>query len=189
MSIRRSRLLIREVLDVLSKEASPPIFEDDVAMVTRFSIRSTSSFPLTPLTMKQQVLGLPPPTFRITSITPDFSGDVAAIVKGTWEAPDWRDGISIRRDSDGRPIVTSTKEVPFVIAIPKAAESAPVPMTFQLAFDPQDPHNHAAFMYANPLEVAGTFRKPSVLVQEGIADTLVPKVGQGAARSLLPDRH
>jgi len=52
---------------------------------------------------------------------------------------------------------------------------------FQLAFDPQDPHNHAAFMYANPLEVAGTFRKPSVLVQEGIGDTLVPN---NATRSL-----
>ena len=45
---------------------------------------------------------------------------------------------------------------------------------FQLAFDPQDPHNHAAFMYANPIEVGGTTRKPSVLVQEGIGDTLIP---------------
>jgi hypothetical protein len=52
---------------------------------------------------------------------------------------------------------------------------------FQLAFDPQDPHNHAAFMYANPIEVLGTFRKPSVLVQEGIGDTLVPN---NATRSL-----
>jgi hypothetical protein len=52
---------------------------------------------------------------------------------------------------------------------------------FAHAFDPQDPHNHAAFMYRNPVEVAGTLRKPSVLVQEGIADTFVPN---NATRSL-----
>jgi hypothetical protein len=39
---------------------------------------------------------------------------------------------------------------------------------FQLGFDYQDPQNHAAFMYQNPIEVAGTTRKPSVLVVEGL---------------------
>ena len=51
----------------------------------------------------------------------------------------------------------------------------------QLGLDPQDPHNHAAFMYDRPLAVGGLLRKPSVLVQEGIGDTRVPN---NATRSL-----
>jgi len=46
---------------------------------------------------------------------------------------------------------------------------------FQLGFDYQDPQNHAAFMYANPVEVAGTTRKPSVMIQEGLIDSLIPR--------------
>jgi hypothetical protein len=361
-AVSEVRALTSDVLAVLASDASPPIFEDDIALVTRFSVRSNDDFPLTPLTMKEQVLDLPPPAFQITNVSPELSGEVAAIVEGTWAAPEWRVSFSIARDVDGRPIVIKTKDVPFILAIPKAAESSPVPITmyqhgnpgsaenevpwqarsymaengfavmgfsdtmtrdigadteqqtlaimtpllavgilpeywiqttgeqlsflrlieqlgeldvvpygspdgqpdldvgaslsyigisegankgqafvtyapevraaalvvggmrlgevlffqdivgagglgtstldiindliapslrpldlwvgfslFQLGFDPQDPHNHAAFMYANPLEVAGTFLKPSVLVQEGIGDTLVPN---NATRSL-----
>jgi hypothetical protein len=52
---------------------------------------------------------------------------------------------------------------------------------FQLAFDPQDSHNHAAFLYRDPVEVAGTTRKPSVLVLEGVSD---PQVPNNSTRSL-----
>jgi hypothetical protein len=45
---------------------------------------------------------------------------------------------------------------------------------FQTDYDRQDPHNHARFLYRDRLEVAGTLRKPSVLVLEGLDDTLVP---------------
>jgi hypothetical protein len=41
-------------------------------------------------------------------------------------------------------------------------------------FDAQDPHNKVRHLYRDPLPVAGTLRKPSVLVLEGINDTLVP---------------
>ena len=43
-----------------------------------------------------------------------------------------------------------------------------------MIFDHQDPHNHAAFLYRNRLEVAGTTRKASVLLTEGVGDTVVP---------------
>ena len=52
---------------------------------------------------------------------------------------------------------------------------------FQLAFDPQDSHNHAAFLYRDPVEVAGTTRKASVLVVEGVSD---PQVPNNSTRSL-----
>jgi hypothetical protein len=359
-SITEVRALMTDVIDVVS-EGSPPVFADDVALALRFSVRSNESFPLTQRTMKEQVLSLPAPSVEITSVRPDF-GDVAAIVEGTWQAPEWRVSFSIARFEDGSPVVIHQKPIPFILAIPHSAVSTPAPITmyqhgnpgsaedevpwqarsymaengfavagftdtisrdvasdtdlqrmaimtplfgagimpdywyqttgeqlsfirmlpeladldvlplgqpdgepdldvsapltylglsegankgqafvpyapevraatllvggmryseilfhqdpvnpggvgtplldilrdllspnlrpldlwvgfglFQLAFDPQDPHNHAAFMYANPFEVAGTLRKPSVLVQEGIADTLVPN---NATRSL-----
>ena len=52
---------------------------------------------------------------------------------------------------------------------------------FQMIFDHQDPHEHATFLYRNRLEVAGTTRKASVLVQEGVGDMLIPN---NATRSL-----
>ncbi len=56
---------------------------------------------------------------------------------------------------------------------------------FQLAFDYQDPQTHAAFMYANPIEVAGTTQKPSVLIQEGLADTVIPSnCSRGIAQTM-----
>ena len=45
---------------------------------------------------------------------------------------------------------------------------------FQMRFDPQDPHNHARFIYQEPLSIAGTTRKASLLVTEGLQDTLTP---------------
>ena len=42
-----------------------------------------------------------------------------------------------------------------------------------LNFDRQDAHNHARFLFREPVTVDGTTRKPSVLIQEGIGDTLV----------------
>ncbi len=359
-SVSKARALMKDVTDVAS-QASPPIFGDDVALALRMSIRSTEDFPITQVTMKQNVLDLPPPSVQITSIQPD-TGEVAALVKGTWQAPEWRVNFNIARFPDGTPVVIKQKPIPFILAIPRSAESAPAPIVmyqhgnpgsaenevprqargylaengfavagftdtisrdvgsdtnlqntaimgplfsvgvlpdfwyqttgeqlsfirmlsalddldvlpldapdgkpdldvsvppaylglsegankgqafvpyapevraavllvggmrlsevlfyqdpvnpsgvgtelldilngliapnlrpldlwlglgvFQLAFDPQDPHNHAAFMYRNPVEVAGTLRKPSVLVQEGIGDTLIPN---NATRSL-----
>ena len=359
-SVAEVRALMKDVVDVVS-EASPPIFADDVALALRFSVRSTTSFPITQLTMKEQILDMPAPSFEITDVRPDY-GDVAVLVTGTWQAPEWRVGFRIARFQDGSPVVIKQKPIPFILAIPHSAASTPAPITmyqhgnpgsaenevpwqarsymaengfavagftdtisrdvasdtdqqriaimtplfgagvlpdywyqttgeqlsfirmlpelaeldvlpfgqpdgkpdldlsapltylglsegankgqafvpyapeiraatllvggmrfgeilfyqdpvnpggfgtplldilnglispnlrpldlwvglglFQLAFDPQDPHNHAAFMYANPIEVAGTIRKPSVLVQEGIGDTLIPN---NATRSL-----
>ncbi len=42
---------------------------------------------------------------------------------------------------------------------------------FALSYDPQDPHNHARFLYREPLGVDGTTQKASILVVEGIDDS------------------
>jgi hypothetical protein len=123
-------LLADGVLDVLTdgNQVSHPIAESDIALLFRFSIRSTDDIPLTPLSMKEQILSRPPPSFTISSVQERF-GDVAAVVRGTWEAPDWREEqYFISRDAKGDPQITGTLEVPFVLALPRAAESGPVPM-------------------------------------------------------------
>ncbi|MEM7137726.1 MAG: hypothetical protein AAF500_14175 [Myxococcota bacterium] len=340
--------------------ATPPLFADDIALVTRFTVRSTDRFALTPLRMREQVQAMPPQSFTIDEVRRG-DGVVEAVVEGTWEVPEWRDGPRIARDDQGLPQVITTRQIPFILTIPRTAAETPAPVTMyqhgnpgsaeaevpeslnqylgdlghavigftdtvnreldqgsqsllsvllgplllngvlpefdmqttgeqlaflqfiprldqldvvplgnpdgrpdldlgkpltyvgisaganrgqalvpyapeleaaalvvggarygetlfatdtinpdgvgsrlldgaslfapnirpidvwfgvglaQLAFDPQDPHNHASFMYANPIEVDGTRKKPSVLVQEGIGDTLIPN---NATRSL-----
>jgi hypothetical protein len=45
---------------------------------------------------------------------------------------------------------------------------------FQGIADGQDAHNHARFIYRDPVTVAGTTQKASILLIEGINDSLVP---------------
>jgi hypothetical protein len=52
---------------------------------------------------------------------------------------------------------------------------------FQMLFDRQDGHNHARFLYRDPLPIDGTTQKASVLVVEGLDDSFVPN---NATRSL-----
>jgi len=52
---------------------------------------------------------------------------------------------------------------------------------FQMGFDRQDLHNHAAFLYRHPLAELGTLRRASLLVLEGLHDFAVPN---SATRSL-----
>jgi pimeloyl-ACP methyl ester carboxylesterase len=42
---------------------------------------------------------------------------------------------------------------------------------FAMTYDRQDPHNHARFIYRDPVEIDGTTRKASLLVVEGIDDS------------------
>ena len=129
--VTRARALVGDgVLDVLSQESAawPPILPSDLSLVVRFTVRSTDDIPHTPLSMKEQVLASPPPSYSISSVDPG-SGYVAAVVRGTWQAPNWReDQHFISRDANGDPQITGSLTVPFVLAIPEAAESGPVPV-------------------------------------------------------------
>jgi hypothetical protein len=129
--ITKARDLLAEgVLDVLADDqvVSPPVHPGDVALVFRITVRSTDDIPLTPLSMKEQILSGPPPSYTIESIT-SGSGDVSAVVRGTWQAPNWRESeYFISRDEAGNPQITGSLSVPFVLALPRAAESGPAPV-------------------------------------------------------------
>jgi hypothetical protein len=124
------RALADEVLDVIEHQASPPIPRDDVVMAVRLSVRSVDDIPRDLMAIKEQVLAAPPPAFSITRVdTVADASDVAAIVRGTWTAPDWRRQGYLARDAAGLPMQTTTHAVPFILALPKAALSGPVPVT------------------------------------------------------------
>jgi len=129
--ITKARNLLADgVLDVLADESavSPPVRPSDVALVFRITVRSTDEIPVTPLSMKEQILSGPPPSYTIDSISPG-SGDVSVVVRGTWQAPNWRESeYFISRDKEANPRITGRLSVPFVLALPRAAESGPVPV-------------------------------------------------------------
>lgn len=128
LDITRARALLEDgVLDVLG-DASVPVTGDDIALVFRFSIRSMDDIHRTPLSMKEQILSRPQPEFTITSVEPWF-GDVAAVVRGTWKSPNWREReYFIARDEEGNPRITGELDVPFVLALPNVADEGPVPV-------------------------------------------------------------
>lgn len=129
-ALAKVRTLVGDVLDAAAA-AALPILPDDVALAVRISIRSTDRIPDDLRAVKAQVLAASPPAFQITKVTAETSAgsDVAAIVEGTWQAPDWRSNGFFVRDGAGVPVRQATRSVPFVLALPKAALSAPVPIT------------------------------------------------------------
>ena len=168
--ITQARALLEDgVLDVLASQ-SPPMTREDIALVFRFSIRSMDDISRTPLSMKEQILARPVPSFSVSSVTPGF-GDIAAVVRGTWAAPNWRENqYFIARDENGDPRITGTLEVPFELALPQAAADGPVPMVM--------------FQHGSPGSAEGLARLPETagLAEAGFAvigmtDTLNREVG------------
>jgi hypothetical protein len=129
------RALASDVLDAVAQDAALPVPADDVALAVRLSVRSTVDIPSDLLAIKAQVLADPIPAFTITSAVADLNPDIAAIVSGTWTAPEWRTapgnlntGQSFARDVAGAPLSTGDKQVAFTLVLPAAAATAPVPL-------------------------------------------------------------
>ncbi len=135
-AVRRARESAGEVLDAISGAADSLIRRADVALALRVTVRTTDHFPDDLIAIKQDILDGPPPRVRITQVEAESpeqrerGSAVAAIVRGTWEAPDWREhGLRFRRDPlTGRPQRVATKSLAFVLALPEAAREGPVPL-------------------------------------------------------------
>lgn len=173
--VTRVRALADDVLDVAAAQALP-IPADDVALALRVSIRTTDDIPEDLLAIKQQILASPPPAVTITSVQPDSvaGSDVAAIVSGTWDAPEWRDDLFLARDAEGRPRQTGTKPVPFTLALPKAALDAPVPLTMYQHGNPGSAEAEVPSNARRSLAAAG-------FAVMGFTDTLNREIGSDVA--------
>jgi len=136
-ALTRVRRLAGDVLDAVERYADPPIPREDVALAVRFTIRTTDGIPSDLLAMREDVAQRPSPEIRIERVVAEdpaaraAGSRVAAVVVGTFEAPDWRDeNLNLARDPEtGRPLRTGTRPVRFIAALPDAAFDGPVPVT------------------------------------------------------------
>ncbi len=126
--VQRARPLLREVLDTVRSSAALPIPDEDVALAVRISIRTIDDIPSDLLAIKSQVLAAPPPATTVESVAGDSDPHVAAVVTGTWQAPDWRDGLFFSRDAGGLPQKAHSAPIAFTLALPAAALGGPVPV-------------------------------------------------------------
>lgn len=134
-----ARAVVEPAVAFLESEASPRIAREDLALVLAISARSTDDIPGDVLAMRGRIHVDPPPAllgFSAQADTPAGS-EVAAVVRGTWDAPDWRaldtatgKRSNVARGADGLPVQQRTRPVEFVLALPHAAESGPVPVIF-----------------------------------------------------------
>jgi len=137
-ALRRMRPLAADVLDAVARAAKPPIDRSDIAQAFRFTVRRMDDVPKDLLAMKLDILASPAPSFEIDSVereSPDAvkaGSRVAAIVRGRWDAPDWRNNrLTLRRHpATGLPRRTGSRPVKFVLALPEAAREGPVPLVF-----------------------------------------------------------
>jgi hypothetical protein len=132
-AITRNRKILEEVLFAGRRIARPRLLKDDIAFAARISVRSLLPIQDDVQVMKRQILAAPPPAVHVDASDPesvqaDPGSHVAALVRGTWEAPDWRDGVFLARDASGRPMQTGTQPVCFRLALPEAALDGPVPV-------------------------------------------------------------
>jgi hypothetical protein len=137
--VARTRDRIAPLLALLETEAAPRLPREDLALALPISVRSTDSLPADPLAMRAQVHADPPPALLgwLAQADPSASSPIAAIVRGTWDAPDWRvrspslpggAAANVTRDGDGLPVQQTTRPVEFVLALPQAALTGPVPV-------------------------------------------------------------
>jgi hypothetical protein len=127
-----ARALTDTVLAELAGHAALPFDRQDVAVALLATTRSATGFGDDMLAMRSAILALPAPQLTITSVDLSIQHGVHAELRGTWNAPDFRDPSSglLARDVAGAPIQTGTNDVPFVLALPFASLTAPAPLIF-----------------------------------------------------------
>jgi len=128
--VTRHRAHVDEVLDVAGHQK---IRRGHLAYAARITVRSTWPIQDDVQVMKRHVLAADPPAVSIDPADPDAveaepGEHVAALVRGTWQAPDWRDGLALARDAAGRPAPPTARPVCFRLALPEAALDGPVPV-------------------------------------------------------------
>ncbi|MCX8071182.1 MAG: hypothetical protein N3C12_01840 [Candidatus Binatia bacterium] len=172
-AVRKVRALSREVLSVVAERE--PALASSALLAVRLSVRSMRSIADDLLAIKEQVDNAPPPRFEVSLVTPESSptSAVAAIVRGTWEAPDWRDGLYLARDANGRPRQTKTNRVGFVLALPKASLERPAPITMYQHGNPGSAEREVPIEARDYLASAG-------FAVAGFTDNLNREVSAGA---------
>lgn len=199
----RVRRMATDVIDAVQAVAVPTIDRGDIALALRISVRTTDNIPSDMLAVKQQVLAAPPAAYEISAVEAQAEDSpLAAIVRGTWQAPEWREGELkqyLARDPEGRPVQTGTKAVPFTLALPKAALDGPVPIAMYQHGNPGSSESEVPSAARRSLAAAGfaVIGFTDVLNRElspGISDPgqaiiaqIAPVLGGIVTRAKVPD--
>ena len=159
------------------REILAPVFEvlamprEDLALALRVSVRSTDDIARDVLAMRHRILAGPAPALLAYAVEADPTpgSDVAAVVRGTWQAPDWRPRdaalpeharANVVRDADGLPVLQGTRPVEFVLALPRAAAAGPAPLVVHQHGNPGSPESVVAsardFLARGGFAVIGT---------------------------------
>ena len=138
----RARKSIGPALDFLATVPEVPIPREDVALAVGFSIRTEAFDPSDLVAIKEAYLAAPPPELEVRSVTPGFGR--AALVEGTVALPLYLDPTNptrLNRDpATGKPVAAGFDAVPFVLTLPDAAHSGPVPIVFYQHGNPGSPY-------------------------------------------------
>ncbi len=146
--VARTRARVAPALAVLESQARPRIPREDLALLLPLSIRSTEGLGDDLRAMRSALDAGPAPELLGYVVEPEpADSPVAAVVRGTWLAPDWRPQdpelapvarADLARDPDGRPALQGARPVGFVLALPRAAALGPVPWVVHQHGNPGD---------------------------------------------------
>ena len=160
-AVKRARKLVDEVLAAV--DSGPIAIERaDVAFAARFTVRSFDGIADDLGAIRMMTAAGPPPAIEITRVEAKSSraaqGDaVAAVVHGTWTAPDWRnsDHWLARDPTNGTPVQTGLQTLPFTLALPRAAYRGPVPVVMYQHGNPGSAHEEVVDHARDSLAAAG----------------------------------
>ena len=160
-AVQRVRKLVDEVL-AAAASGSIAIERADVAFALRFTVRSLDGIADDLTAIREMTAAGLPPAIEITRVEADLSratrdDAVAAVVHGTWTAPDWRDSIrSIARDPiSGTPVQTGLQTLPFTLALPRVAYRGPVPVVMYQHGNPGGAREEVVLRARDSLAAAG----------------------------------
>ncbi len=160
-ALRRARKLVDEVLAVV---ASGPVAIEpaDVAFAARFTVRSFDGIADDLSAIRKLTAAAPPPAIKITQVETGFSrakpdDPVAAVVRGTWTAPDWRDSDRwlARNPISTAPVQVGLRTLPFTLALPRAAYQGPVPVVMYQHGNPGSADEEVVEIARDSLAAAG----------------------------------
>lgn len=159
-AVLRARTSTLEVLDALEEIHPVPIPREDVAVAMRLSVRTLDGLADDVLALREDVLeaGV---SYHVTSVVPGLGG-AAAVVRGSFDVPKWRDGAFLSRDANGVPVAIGSQSLDFVLALPQSALSQPAPIVMYQHGNPGSAEN----------EVPGNFLTGEGFAVGGFTDVL-----------------
>jgi len=134
-ALKRVRTLVGEVMAAVAS-SEPSLESSDVALAVRFTVRSLDGIADDLTAIRRKTIAGPAPLIEIHRVVAESAekvaegSAVAAIVYGSWTAPEWRSRkrMLARRPGSEAPAQVGVRKLPFVLALPRAALEGPVPV-------------------------------------------------------------